>query len=141
MIRIKEILRLKSMGINISAISRSCNCTRNTVREVLRRAEKHNLQWPLPDNCDDSGLMNLLYPTIATPTARKQEPDYEYIHRELGKPHVNLRLLWTEYKEIVPDGLEYSQFCNRYRQWAAKTKAVMHITRKPGLIGLALLCK
>jgi transposase len=132
MIRIKEILRLKSMGINISAISRSCNCTRNTVREVLRRAEKHNLQWPLPDNCDDSELMNLLYPTIATPTARKQEPDYEYIHRELGKPHVNLRLLWTEYKEIVPDGLEYSQFCNRYRQWAAKTKAVMHITRKPG---------
>ena len=100
MIRIKEILRLKSMGINISAISRSCNCTRNTVREVLRRAEKHNLQWPLPDNCDDSGLMNLLYPTIATPTARKQEPDYEYIHRELGKPHVNLRLLGQNTKRL-----------------------------------------
>ena len=82
----------------------------------------------LPDNCDDSELMNLLYPTIATPTARKQEPDYEYIHRELGKPHVNLRLLWTEYKEIVPDGLEYSHSVTGIAM-GSKTKAIMHITQ------------
>jgi transposase len=132
MIRIKEILRLRSMGFGISAISRSCNCTRNTVREVLRRAETHSLQWPLAEDCDDAKLENLLYPSLAMPSPRKPEPDYEYIHRELGRPHVNLRLLWTEYKEQVPDGLEYSQFCNRYKQWAAKTKAVMHITHKPG---------
>ena len=60
------------------------------------------------------------------------EPDYPYIHDELKRPHVNLRLLWSEYRDQQPEGLAYSQFCSRYNEWAAKTKAVMHIDHKPG---------
>jgi hypothetical protein len=26
-------------------------------------------------------------------------------------------LLWQEYKELVPDGYQYSYFCDLYRQW------------------------
>ena len=81
---------------------------------------------------DDATLMRAIYPSLSEPASRKPEPDYHYIHEELKRPHVNLRLLWTEFKAQQPDGLAYSQFCNRYRSWATKTKAVMHLDHKPG---------
>lgn len=132
MVKIREILRLQSLGISIRATAQSCRCSRNTVREVLRSAELHNLSWPLPQDMDDATLMKVIYPSVSMPKSRKPEPDYQYIHEELKRPHVNLRLLWTEFRAQQPDGLAYSQFCNRYRDWAAKTKAVMHLDHKPG---------
>ena len=132
MVKIREILRLKSLGIGIRATTTSCNCSRNTVRDILKRAEMQGINWPLPEDMDDARLLQMLYPTAANPAHRKPEPDYEYVHRELQRPHVNLRLLWTEYKKATPDGVEYVQFCRLYNVWVAKTKAVMHIERKPG---------
>jgi transposase len=132
MIKIREILRLKSLGIGIRATAESCNCSRNTVRDVLRTAEIQGITWPLPGEMDDLNLASLIYPSAEGLVNRKPEPDYEYIHNELKYPHANLRLLWTEYRRQQPDGLAYSQFCNRYGEWAAKTKAVMHIDHKPG---------
>ncbi len=132
MVKIREILRLQSLGVSIRAISQSCNCSRNTVREILRTANLQGLSWPLPADMDDAVLMKVIYPSSSEPTSRKPEPDYQYIHEELKRPHVNLRLLWTEFKTQQPDGLAYSQFCNRYRNWAVRTKAVMHLDHKPG---------
>lgn len=132
MLKIREILRLQSLGISIRATAQSCKCSRNTVREILRTAELQGLLWPLPTDMDDDSLVKIFYPSISEPASRKPEPDYQYIHEELKRPHVNLRLLWTEFKAQQPDGLAYSQFCNRYRNWAAKTKAVMHLEHKPG---------
>ena len=132
MVKIREIIRLQSLGIGIRATAQSCNCSRNTVREVLRTAELQGLSWPLPADMDDTQLMKAIYPSVSMPSSRKPEPDYQYIHEELKRPHVNLRLLWTEFRAQHPDGLAYSQFCNRYSSWAAKTKAVMHLDHKPG---------
>jgi transposase len=56
--------------------------------------------------------------------------------RELAKSGVTLSLLWNEYCEEcrlageLP--LMYTQFCLYYREFAQKTKATMHINRKPG---------
>jgi transposase len=132
MVKIREDLRLKSLGISIRAMATSCNCSRNTVRDILKRTEMQGISWPLPDNMDDAQLTQLIYPSASTPVHRKPEPDYDHIHEELKYPHVNLRLLWTEYKDLHSDGVEYVQFCRLYNAWAAKTKAVMHIERKPG---------
>lgn len=132
MVKIREILRLKSLGIGIRATASSCNCSRNTVRDVLERTELRGLTWPIPEEMDDSRLIELIYPSASAPMHRKPEPNYEHVHKELQRPHVNLRLLWTEYKQKSPDGVEYVQFCRLYNSWAAKTKAVMHIERKPG---------
>ena len=132
MVKIREILRLKSLGIGIRATAESCSCSRNTVREILRRSELQGLSWPISEDMDDAKLYQILYPLNSTPVSRKSEPDYQQIYEELKSPHVNLKLLWTEYKSIHPDGLGYSQFCFKYSKWAAKTKAVMHIKHKPG---------
>ena len=36
---------------------------------------------------------------------------------ELQSKGVTLMLLWQEYKERYPEGLQYSQFCDHYRRW------------------------
>jgi len=42
-----------------------------------------------------------------------------------GHKHVTLQLLWEEYKEVHPEGYQYSQFCEHYRRWARKLDIVL----------------
>nr|BAM15192.1 hypothetical protein [uncultured microorganism] len=63
------------------------------------------------------------------------DPDLQYIHEQMKKPSVNLKLLWIEYCEesrkssALP--LMYSQFCNHNQKFAQTRRATMHIPRKP----------
>jgi transposase len=63
-------------------------------------------------------------------------PDYEYIDKEMMKSGVTVKLLWSEYCETCRQTRElplmYSQFCFLYQKYREKTKATMHILRKPG---------
>jgi len=135
MISFREILRLSSMGLSQRSIASSCQCSRNTVSEVLSRANERRLELPLPDDVTDADLQYLLFPEKAQSSSRSV-PDCEWIHRELAKSGVTLSLLWHEYCEQcrsrneIP--LQYTQFCNHYRKFAAVTKATMHIQHKPG---------
>lgn len=65
MVKIREILRLQRLGIGIRATAQSCNCSRNTVREVLRTAELQGLSWPLPIDMGDATLMKVIYPSVS----------------------------------------------------------------------------
>ena len=56
----------------------------------------------------------------------------EYIHRELRKKKVTLQLLWYEYKKTNPDGYQYSQFCERYRQWCGKLEVCLRQSYRAG---------
>jgi len=41
-------------------------------------------------------------------------------------------LLWEEYKRDNPDGLMYTQFCERYRNFKKTNQISMHIEHKAG---------
>lgn len=56
MISFREILRLSSMGLSQRSIASSCQCSRNTVSEVLSRANERRLELPLPDDVTDADL-------------------------------------------------------------------------------------
>lgn len=120
--KIKEVLRLHfEQKRSIRQIAKSGDIARSTVKEYLERAQKSGLTWPLPPNLDDAALENLLFPLIPPiPPERRQMPPMDYIHRERKRKGVTLQLLWHEYKEANPDGYQYSQFCELYRQWAKK---------------------
>ena len=53
----REILRLHSLRLNKTEIASSCRCARNTVAATLQRAANRGLQWPLPEEMSDSGLL------------------------------------------------------------------------------------
>ncbi len=65
----------------------------------------------------------------------RKHPDLEYIHEELAKNGVTLKLLWSKYCEECRFSNEhpfmYSQFCYHYQQFEEKKRATMHIPRKP----------
>ena len=54
------------------------------------------------------------------------------MHRELKRPGVTLVLLWQAYKVLTPDGLQDSQFCQAYRQWAGQLDLVMRQSHRAG---------
>lgn len=131
----REILRLHSQGLSQRSIASSCACSRNTVSKVLHRADEMDVSWPLKASMTDSELHRLLFSEVAIPPSRKR-PDCESIHKEMAKSGVTLSLLWDEYCESCRQNNEiplmYSQFCYYYQQYTLKTKATMHIQRKPG---------
>lgn len=132
---IREILRLKSQGISERNIASSLKCSRNTVSKVLLRANELNIRWPLEVDYTNGELEELLFPKESAPVSTHRPPNVEYIHSEMKKPSVNLRLLWAEYCETCKQSKElplmYSQFCNVYQKYARRKRATMHIPRKP----------
>lgn len=102
---------------------------KSTVDDVLKRAQTANITWPC--NLNDKELLSLIYPPVE---ARKAaiEPDLNYIFNEMKKKNVTLMLLWEEYKRNHPDGIMYTQFCERYRRFKKANQISMHIEHKAG---------
>ena len=133
----REILRLASLGLNRSKIADSLGASRTTVIHTLQRAAAQSIDWQTAEPMSDKALAALLFPNGEGVPGFK-EPDWEYVYRELMKPSVTQQLVWMEYCEQcrnagdIPFGL--TAFKTRYREYAAQTKATMHIARKPGEI-------
>ena len=135
MTKYREILRLNAQGICQRRIATHCECSRNTVARTLERAKLAKLDDASTEELSDIELRELLFPKTEIVSDRKM-PDYEYIHKELSKPSVNMRLLWLEYCDQCRLSKElpfmYTQFCKYYKDFAQTHKATMHIERKPG---------
>src|SRR5262249_437270 len=91
------------------------------------------LTWPLPPELDsDEALNRLLFPAEHHPVARRPEPDWAWVHRELKRKHVTRMLLWQEYRAAEREGLEYSRFCGRYQEWAKWLPVTMRQEHRAG---------
>ena len=130
--KIREFLRLKSLGISGRQIARSLDIAPSTVIEYLRRAEKAGVSWPIREDWDDTALEKALFGDSKALPATRPLPDWAWVHTELRRKHVTLMLLWHEYKSEQPDRLQYSQFCERYRQWAKPLKVWMRQDHRAG---------
>ena len=130
MLKAREILKLKhEVGLSLREIGKACNCGKTTVSEVLERAEKAGITWPIELN--DKQLLSMLYPPVEQKETAP-EPDMENIFYEMKKKHVTLMLLWEEYKDKHPDGIMYTQFCERYRNFKKTNQLTMHIEHTAG---------
>jgi transposase len=130
MLKAREILRLKhEVGLSLREIGQSCNCGKTTVSDVLERAQRAGISWPI--DLSDKQLLSLLHPPSEQGKAAP-EPDLAYMFYEMKKKSVTLMLLWEEYKEKHPAGLMYTQFCERYRDFKKQNQITMHIEHKAG---------
>ena len=131
----KEILRLHSLGINNTRIAESCGCARSTVISTLQRADTLGINWSNIQGLSEQDVSKKLYPRT-TEGRQYRMPDYEQIHKEMQKSGVTLSLLWVEYCEQcrAAGELPYqsTQFNKYYADYVHKTKATMHLNRKPG---------
>ncbi len=135
MTKYREILRLHSRGMSQRSIAIACGASRNTVSSVILRFKKTELELPLTEDMTDHKLQALLFPETHEYSSERKMPDLAYIQREMKKPGVTLKLLWTEYCAMCRISNElplmYSRFCYHYQKFSEQTRASMHIPRKP----------
>lgn len=132
--QIREVLRLKwELGYSDRQAARACGVSRPVIKAYLARAVAAGLQWPLPEELDDPALERRLFPPppAGAPRARPL-PDFAEMHQELRRKGVTLMLLWEEYKATHDEGLQYSQYCEHYRRWAARIKPSMRQVHRAG---------
>lgn len=132
--QVHEVLRLKwAVGLSDRQIARSLGLSRPTVAAYVQRAQGAGLSWPLPEGLDAATLEQRLFPSSATPVpATRLVPDWATVHHELKRKGVTLFLLWQEYKAAMPEGFQYSWFCQAYRVWASKLNLVMRQSHRAG---------
>jgi transposase len=132
--KLREILRLKfDVKLSGRMIARSCGLSPGTVSDYLGRFAVAKVAWPLPAELDDDdALERLLFPNEGHPVANRPEPDWAHVNRELRRKHVTKQLLWQEYREAHQDGLQYSQFCEKYLRWAQRLSVTMRQTHRAG---------
>ena len=132
---VREILRLIAVEqLPVREVARRTGKAPSTVRATLGRCRAAGVSWPLPEGLSDGELEEQLYGKGGAKPgpARRAEPDWASIHRELKRKHVTLSILWEEYIAQQPEGLRYSRFCELYRSFAAKLPVVMRQTHLGG---------
>ena len=85
----REILRLQALGYSQRNIAAGAKVSRNTVSDVLVRAEELHITWPLDDVTNEM-LDELFYGKHEGNAFPYAVINYEYIHRELSKKGVTL---------------------------------------------------
>ncbi|MCQ5090948.1 IS21 family transposase [Slackia exigua] len=135
MVKYREILRQKAMGVSVRNIAFSCRCSTATVRTVTDRAKQRGLEWPLPEEMNDTAIRAILYPKGSKADASKAEIDHDHIDYEMSRPGMTMAVLWSEYCEsalaAAKEPYMYSAFCQKHRDWALTNKVAMRIEHKP----------
>ena len=115
--KVKEVLRLHSLGLSQHQIARSCSISQSTVHEYLSAAQAASVKWPAPENWDDQQIERTLFPQRPAPVIWRKhpEPDWTQIHQELQTHkdltlQLTLQLVWQEGRESNPDGYGYSRY-------------------------------
>ena len=135
--KIKEVLRLSyQLGLSGRQVAQSVNVSRSTVKEYRLRAERAGMTWAAAESLTEEQITERLFPPKPLDaSAHRALPDFDYVYQELKahkKFNLTLDLLWREYKEQYPEGYQYSQFCQLYRQWRKKLDYSMRQDHRGG---------
>ena len=107
--KIRDVLRLNAGGLSKRKIAVSLGIGATAAGDCIRRARQAGLAWPLPDDLGDEALEARLFPAssaLAAIKARRPEPDWPAVHRELRRKGVTLQLLWEEHRAANPGSRE-----------------------------------
>jgi hypothetical protein len=123
-IKVKLILELRAAGLSQREICKTRNISRNSTRNVFRIADEANITWDDVKGKSDEEVYRIFYPDKYADENMFKDPDYPYVHSELKKTGVTLKLLWEEYKDAtakvnaIPMG--YSKYCDGYSEYTVK---------------------
>jgi transposase len=131
----KQILQLLRSGYSQRKVAGTLSVSRNTVARVATAASKQAVSDAVLETIDETQLHQKLFPEeLLLPTL--VTPDFAYIHNELLRNGVTLKLLWEEYvdtcREAGKPPYGYSQYCKLYQDYVDKNRLTMHIQHKPG---------
>lgn len=135
-INVKLILELRSAGMGRNAIATSRHISKNSVGDVFHIADRMGISYEDIAQMDEDAVYRKFYPDKFALENLYDKPDYEYVHQELKRTGVTLKLLWQEYQDKcrasgnIPMG--YTKYCQGYSEYTIINKLTSHLEHKPG---------
>ena len=134
-----EILRLKfDLNLSHRDIADSLSISASSVSKYILLFQNSTLSWPLSKDISNTQMHELLFKPINENNKLPSEVtnyasiDCDYIHKELKRKSVTLRLLWEEYKTNIDNAYSRSQFCAIYKSWSKSRNISMRQQHKAG---------
>ena len=135
-INVKLILELKESGLSQNQIAKTRHISKSSISAVVNIAKEKKITFVDVRQMNDDVLYQLFFPEKLTTDQIYQLPDYDYVHQELKKVGVTLKLLHSEYKDsCMKDGtlsIGYSKFCDDYSRYCSTHAITNHLEHKPG---------
>jgi len=132
----KRILQLRAEGVSQRGIADVLGCSRNTVAAAFAAAGARGVGWEEAAGLDADEVRRLLLGEPEPRQPGRAAPDFERVHRELGRPNVTLLLVWNEYADKCRAAgqapYRYSFFNEQYRRWVQASGASLRMVRAPG---------
>jgi lambda repressor-like predicted transcriptional regulator len=104
MTKLKQIFLLKENGISLDAISRTVQCSRNTVKKYIRLAVQKGYSFSDLGTKEDHELEKIFADPVHISKDRYQnlEELFPWMTKELKRTGVTRWTLWGEYKSRYP---------------------------------------
>lgn len=135
---IREIIRMKDIGLSNSQISKNLRKSRTTIVKYLGAIDacgigiKDLLELNGEDLSDLFEVCQSLNHANRVIIHKELYAFFPYLEKELLRVGVTRFILWQEYKGRHPQGVMYSQFCEHYNKWSRKAEGYMPVDYKAG---------
>ena len=135
--KLRIVLKLYAQGKSKRFISDYLRLSRNTVKKYIKQFVALKITFEDLAQMDDVQLEELFIKAQTldvSPRLKVLYAFFPYVEKELKKTGVTKMLLWSEYKEKHPDGVQSTQFGEHYNRWSKSinVKPVMHMVHKAG---------
>jgi len=137
-IKVKLILELRANHMSRNTIAKTRHISKNSVSEVFHIADSLGISFQDIKEKDEQDVYRMFFPDKHAGEDMYTPPDYEYVHNELRRVGVTLKLLWEEYrgKCALDSGISmgYTKFCDGYGKHITANSITNHLTHKPGIV-------
>lgn len=137
-IKVKLILELRASGMSRNIIAETRHMSRTSVSDVMHLADEMSITYDNVRYKNDEEIYLMFYPDKHSEENIYKNPDYMYVHSELKRVGVTLKLLWSEYQDkchtegAIPMG--YTKYCDGYGVYTIANSLTNHLIHKPGII-------
>ena len=136
-INVKQIMQLHEAGMSRNEIARTRHFAKDSVSEVIKLAAEKQISFSDIQKLSDDEAYRKFFPDRNLLEELYEAPDYEYVHKELRKTGVTLKLLWSEYvdrcNKTQKTPMGYTKFCRDYGAFRTKNSLTNHLEHKPGI--------
>ena len=95
-INVKLIMELRDAGLSRNMIATTRHMSKNSVSDVIHIADRMGISYEDIRQMDEDAAYRLFYPDKFPVESLYTLPDYEYLHQELNRAGVTLKILWQE---------------------------------------------
>lgn len=131
----RQIIQYYTLNPSFSnrKIASMLSISHSSVGRVIALFHKCHLNYHELNALPNRAFSETLGTTLKQPhQSKKGEPDWDYVCGELKKRDLTLSLLWQEYRIDYPNGLSYSQYAKKYKQWNKTNRLSMRQHYKVG---------